>query len=69
MEPDANDQYSVIHAGGEKVVILQNGLTAPSMMSQRDVCITLCFFDILVNVLFKKRLAKCRALLFSFEGL
>lgn len=36
LEPDANDQYSVIHAGGERVVILQNGITAPSPIKQRD---------------------------------
>jgi len=36
LEPDSNDQYSVIHAGGDKVVILQNGVNSPSLISKRD---------------------------------
>lgn len=38
LEPDGNDQYSVIHAAGEKVVILQNGLVAPTLIKKREVC-------------------------------
>ena len=37
LEPDSNDQYCVIHASGEKVVILQNNATAPSLIQKRDV--------------------------------
>lgn len=39
LDPDGNDQYSVIHAGGEKVVVLLNGPSAPSLVKKRDVCI------------------------------
>jgi translation initiation factor 3 subunit B len=37
LEPDSNDQYCVIHAGGEKVHILQNNATAPSLIQRRDM--------------------------------
>lgn len=43
LEPDGNDQYSVIHAAGEKVVILQNGLVAPTLIKKREVCWSLFF--------------------------
>jgi len=36
LEPDSNDQYSIIYAQGDKVVILQNGAAAPTMKNQRD---------------------------------
>lgn len=36
LEADSNDQYSVIHAGGEKVVVLSNGATSPSLVKKRD---------------------------------
>merc|ERR550519_491211 len=37
LDPDSNDQYCVIHAAGEKVVILQNGQTSPSLIQKRDM--------------------------------
>lgn len=37
LDPDSNDQYCVIHAAGEKVVILQNNQTSPSLIQKRDM--------------------------------
>ncbi|XP_065659652.1 eukaryotic translation initiation factor 3 subunit B isoform X2 [Hydra vulgaris] len=36
LEPDSNDQYSMMTGNGERVVILQNGPTAPTVIKQRD---------------------------------
>ena len=37
LEPDCNDQYSVIHAGGEKVSVFTNTPTEPIMVKERPV--------------------------------
>lgn len=36
LEPDSNDQYSVISGGGEKIVILQNSSTGATLVKKRE---------------------------------
>lgn len=44
LDPDCNDQYSVIHAGGEKVSILLNSPAEPAVVKERSVSIR-CYFS------------------------
>lgn len=48
LDPDCNDQYSVIHGGGDKVAIMWNTPQEPILSKERTVC---ChdFFNIIVT--------------------
>ena len=53
LDPDCNDQYSVIHGGGEKVDIFLNTSTEPILLKERSVSI---LFWLFLTTSSKKRL-------------